>query len=77
MHVEVDLDIPLTCVGDDLEYRVLPPNSMILERHISLPDDSLEGNSDNWKKRKKYVRKGKGILEKMCPLISGSPQEKV
>ena len=62
MDVKVNLNNqPLTYIEEDIEYLVLTPNSMILERDIKLPDDSPEEEevSDNWKKRQRYVHKCK------------------
>ena len=67
LDVKVNLNNqPLTYIEEDIEYLVLTPNSMILERDIKLPDDSPEEEevSDNWKKRQRYVHKCKGAAWK-------------
>ena len=53
LDAEVNLNNrPLTYIEEDLEYSMLPPDSMILGRDIKLPDDSPKDEvaSDNWKK---------------------------
>lgn len=57
LDAEINLNRhPVTYVEDNLQYPILPPNSMLLEivtpRSEEYPD---EDDESNWKRRQRYV----------------------
>ena len=50
---------PLRSVEDDVEYPVLIPNVLTTGQNLSLPDQNLETEKKDLRKRFKYIRKCK------------------
>ena len=60
LDVEINMNNrPLAYVEDEIQLNVLTPNSMIFGRDVKTINSTAEGDSDEWKKRKRYVQRCK------------------
>ena len=69
-EVLLDIEIilnnrPLTYIEEEIDYPILTPNSLILERDVNFPDATPdESESETIKKQHKYIKRCKEALWK-------------